>query len=65
MNLRNVALLIFLIGQSFQTEIDSFLSTSKYQEIKESNKYNNNNNSNKNDNCNVFFILIITSNYIL
>jgi hypothetical protein len=64
MNLRNVALLIFLIGLSFQLEIDSFLSTNKYEEIKESNK-NNNNKTDENDGINFFFSLIIISNYIL
>ena len=64
MNLRNVALLIFLIGLSFQSEIDSFLSTNKYDEIKESNK-NNNNKTDENDGINFFFsLIIIISNYI-
>ena len=66
MNLRNVALLIFLIEFSFQSET-SFLSSSiddnKKKEEKEQN--NNINNNTNNEAFNFFVFLFIISNYIL
>ncbi len=62
MNLRNVALLIFLIQISFQSETSSLSSNDDYEQMgkKQINEVNNNN-----DALNFLISLFVISNYIL
>ena len=62
MNLRNVALLIFLIGFSFQSETYSFSSKDEIEQIKEQKKVEDNNETN--NDYEFFISLIVISNYI-
>ena len=66
MNLRNVALLIFLIAFSFQSET-SFLSLSfdDNKQMNEKNQFNDNSDNNNHGAFNFFVFIIIISNYIL
>ena len=62
MNLRNVALLIFLVGFSFQSETYSFSSKDEIEQIKEQKKVEDNNETN--NDYEFFISLIVISNYI-
>ena len=65
MNLRNVALLIFLIAFSFQSEISFLSSTIDDNKQKEEKNQINSNSDNNNGVFNFFVFIIIISNYIL
>jgi hypothetical protein len=60
MNLRNAALLIFLIGLSFQSETSSLSSNYNYEQ-KEENQNQINNNENNNI-YNIFLCFIVLCN---
>ena len=62
MNLRNVALLIFLIAFSFQSETSSFTSNDDYEQME---KKHTNEISNNNDVLNFVISLVVISNYII
>ena len=62
MNLRNVALLIFLVGFSFQSETYCFSSKDEIEQIKEQKKVQDNNETN--NDYEFFISLIVISNYI-
>ena len=62
MNLRNVALLIFLVVFSFQSETYSFSSKDEIEQIKEQKKVEDNNETN--NDYEFFISLIVISNYI-
>lgn len=66
MNLRNVALLIFLIAFSFQSET-SFLSSSidDNKQKEEKNQINDNSDNRNNEAFNYIVFLFIISKYIL
>ena len=63
MNLRNVALLIFLVSFSFQSETYSFSSKDEIEQIKEQKKVEDNNETN--NDYEFFISLIVISNYII
>ena len=65
MNLRNVALLIFLIAFSFQSETSFLSSTIDDNKQKEEKNQINANIDNNNGVFNFFVFIIIISNYIL
>ena len=66
MNLRNVALLIFLVVFSYQSETNFLSSTiDDNKQIEEKNQINDDSDSNNNEAFNFLVFLIIISNYIL